>query len=122
MALPSLLLTKLKIHQNNISSDKIDVVFTDYEHLLLDNIEESINIQFELAEDANNDTPKTKVSIDSLDWIQPPSELPSLNCIDKLIGSALIYSPDHYNLADIIRLAQFFIRFKFKFYSNLFYI
>lgn len=109
MALPSLLLTKLKIHKKKISSDKIDVVFTDYEHLLLDNIEESINIQFELAEDANNDIPNTKVSIDSLDWIQPPSELPLLNRLDKLMGSALIYSPDHHNLADIIRLAQLFL-------------
>ena len=101
VSLPSLLLAKL--NENKLLGNS-SVIITDYEDLLLENLGHSISNQFEFinnSSDAENES--FGVSIEKLDWVNPPTVLPGCETVEIILGSALIYSPDHAVVANIIR-------------------
>jgi Lysine methyltransferase len=99
VGLPSLLLAAMKRQIENPPNSEADLILTDYEDLLLHNLKDSITSQFE-SETAEEKS-SVKVFVEKLDWLDDLKELPGSNC-KVVIGSALIYSPDHVACAGVI--------------------
>lgn len=97
VGLPSLLLIALKLRDlDGLGS----VILTDYEELLLENLYSSLTSQFEECSMIDGGL---NVRIESLDWLSKDDTLPALGSTDIVMGSALVYQPDHAVAAHIIR-------------------
>ena len=97
VGLPSLLLTALKVKD---PQDSGSVILTDYEQLLLENLKSSVTTQFE---ECQPDDSAVSLRIAPLDWLSCAEEdLPSLTMVELIMGSALVYQPDHAEVANVM--------------------
>jgi predicted nicotinamide N-methyase len=100
VGIPSVLLTYLNRLNLNEKSDT-HIILTDYENTLLENLSASLSSQFEDLKEEG--FPSVNVLVHHLDWLHEDADLPFHGRVDVIIGSALIYQPDHAVVAEIIR-------------------
>ena len=95
IGLPSLLLAEIRRQQLASSPESSHIVLTDYESLLLENLEECILSQFEEEIATNSGDDSSVISLHHLDWLDQSGRgaLPYEGNIDVVIGSALVYCP-----------------------------
>lgn len=81
-----------------------DIYLTDFDHRILDNVEQSVNHQFQQVEEGTEADGSFGIHVQSLDWLDfsNPCRGEVVLC-EHIIGAALCYSPCHAALADTIK-------------------